>query len=149
MKKVIVESPFSGDGDHLSQLRNVLYTRCCMKDCMTRQEAPYASHLLYTQPWVLDDNEPGERELGILAGFEWRNVADYTVFYIDLGWSKGMEYGLQHCKEARTHSEQRSLPPHRFEEFEERYKQMKAFFHLTPPGDGSVEYLKELSKYLF
>ena len=36
---------------------------------------------------------------GIAAGFAWREVADYTVVYNDLGISKGMEYGIAHAKE--------------------------------------------------
>lgn len=87
---VIVESPFAGDVE-----RNVAYARAAMHDCLLKGEAPYASHLLYTQPGVLDDNHPSERVMGITAGFAWRHKAAYTVFYTDLGMSKGMELALQ------------------------------------------------------
>jgi hypothetical protein len=40
---------------------------------------------------ALDDNNPAERSLGIEAGLAWRLRADSRVFYIDLGWSPGME----------------------------------------------------------
>jgi hypothetical protein len=89
MKKVIIESPYMGDVE-----KNVDYARKCVKDSLTRGEAPIASHLLYTQPGILDDNKPGERKLGIEAGLEWLSVADIHAFYVDLGWSKGMEYAL-------------------------------------------------------
>lgn len=62
-----------------------------MADCLLRGEAPIASHLLYTQPGVLDDDVPNERALGIAAGLAWAKVADARVFYMDLGMSRGMQ----------------------------------------------------------
>lgn len=98
MKRVIIESPYAGDVE-----RNVNYARAAMKDCLHRGEAPYASHLLYTQEGVLDDDIPGERELGINAGLAWGVVADLVVVYDDLGVTKGMMYGIaKHEKEGRT-----------------------------------------------
>ncbi len=44
---------------------------------------------------VLDDDDPEEREQGILAGFAWRDVSDLTVVYGDLGVTKGMRYGIE------------------------------------------------------
>lgn len=93
MKLVIIESPFAGD-----VIRNTEYAQKCMRDCLKRGEAPYASHLLYTQPNCLDDKDPVERKLGIDAGFAWRGCADLTVFYEDLGWSGGMRQGLDDCR---------------------------------------------------
>jgi hypothetical protein len=72
-------------------------------------EAPYASHLLYTQPNVFDDLKPDERKLGIEAGFMWRNVAELTVFYVDYGYSSGMQLGLQDCINKRKPYEIRKL----------------------------------------
>lgn len=85
MIPVILESPYAGDVD-----RNVQYARAAMADCLARGEAPFASHLLYTQPGVLDDAVPAQRELGINAGFAWRELAVRTVVYTDLGFSSGM-----------------------------------------------------------
>lgn len=85
MKLVIVESPYAGDVE-----ANVAYARLALHDCLMRGEAPIASHLLYTQPGVLDDNDPDERDFGIAAGLAWSRKADYAVFYTDRGWSKGM-----------------------------------------------------------
>jgi hypothetical protein len=89
MRRVIIESPYAGNVE-----RNLRYLRACMADCLARGESPFASHGLYTQPGVLDDSVPAERELGIHAGFAWRGVADATVVYLDLGRSRGMEYGI-------------------------------------------------------
>ena len=47
MNIVIVESPFSGETLKETQ-ENIEYARMCMKDCLSRGESPYASHLLYT-----------------------------------------------------------------------------------------------------
>jgi hypothetical protein len=82
---VIIESPYAGDVD-----ANVAYARRAMRDSLDRGEYPIASHLLYTQPGILDDSVPEERALGIAAGLAWRAVADRAVFYVDLGWSTGM-----------------------------------------------------------
>jgi hypothetical protein len=65
-----------------------------MKDCLKRHEAPFASHALYTQPGVLDDNVPDERRLGIGAGLSIGNRMDATVVYTDLGMSEGMRVGI-------------------------------------------------------
>lgn len=85
MKKVIIESPYAGDVEV-----NVRYARKCVKHSLSLGEAPIASHLLYTQEGILDDDKPEERKLGINAGLAWLDEADLHVFYLDLGWSKGM-----------------------------------------------------------
>ena len=101
---VVVESPFAGDVE-----TNVRYARAALRDCLARGEAPYASHLLYTQEGVLDDNVPVEREQGIQAGFAWRQVAQATVVYTDLGISKGMQYGIDDATKRGSPVEYRSL----------------------------------------
>ena len=90
MNLVIIESPYAGDVE-----RNLAYARACMKDSLLRGEAPYASHLLYTQPGILDDRIPAQRNRGILAGFEWGKVAHGTAVYVDLGISEGMQRGIE------------------------------------------------------
>ena len=93
MKRVIVESPYAGNVE-----RNIEYARACFRDCLLRGESPFASHLLYTQPGILDDKISSERDLGIAAGFAWRNVSHVTVVYTDLGVSSGMQFGIDHAK---------------------------------------------------
>lgn len=104
MIKVIIESPYAGDIE-----TNERYARACMKDCLQRGEAPFASHLLYTQEGVLDDTIPEERSLGIDAGLVWGACADKTVVYTNLGTSKGMEYGIANAKRAGREIEYRRL----------------------------------------
>lgn len=90
MQLVVIESPYAGDVK-----RNVTYARRAMADCLARGEAPIASHLLYTQPGVLDDNKPDERALGIKAGLHWAGCANKAVYYMDYGLSSGMEKALE------------------------------------------------------
>jgi hypothetical protein len=104
MKLVILESPFAGDVE-----ANVKYARECVHDSLSRGEAPIASHLLYTQPGVLDDNDPKERQWGIDAGLAWRAVAHGSVVYTDLGVSRGMEYGIAAATKAGIPIEYRTL----------------------------------------
>ncbi len=102
---VIVESPFRGDRD-----ANEAYARAALRDCLLRGDAPLASHLLYTQDGVLDDDEPGERALGIDAGLAWGRVAEATVVYSDLGVSDGMREGMRRAEAEGRPVELRSIP---------------------------------------
>jgi len=104
MKLVILESPYAGDVEN-----NVAYARACMADCLHRGEAPFVSHLLYTQPGVLDDTIPEQRKLGMEAGFEWRRVAELTVVYTDNGISGGMQEGIDRSIEMGIPVEYRSI----------------------------------------
>lgn len=104
MRFVILESPYAGDVE-----RNLRYARACMKDCLARGEAPFASHLLYTQPGVLDDGKPEERALGIRAGLELARRADATVVYVDLGISSGMRAGIASAEALKRPVELRHL----------------------------------------
>lgn len=90
---VILESPYAGDVE-----RNLAYVRECMRWALLHGMAPIASHALYTQPGVLDDNDHEERSLGIAAGLEWRRVANHTVFCARYGWSRGMRAALASAK---------------------------------------------------
>jgi hypothetical protein len=80
-----------------------------MADCLARGEAPYASHLLYRQPGVLDDTKPDERALGMAAGFAWGERADAAVVYTDLGTSGGMVSGIERAQAAGRPVEVRTL----------------------------------------
>ena len=103
-RRVIIESPFAGDID-----TNQAYARAALRDCLLRGEAPLASHLLYTQPGVLDDSNPEERVHGIDAGLAWGCLADATVVYGDLGISTGMRYGIERAEREGRPVEYRQL----------------------------------------
>lgn len=104
----ILESPYSG-----VIWRNELYGRMCMLDSLKRGEAPYASHLLYTQ--CLDDHNPEQRDRGMRAGFAWGEFADLRAFYCDRGFSRGMIEGLKQACLYRQPLAFRSLPEWREE----------------------------------
>ena len=100
MKRVIIESPYAGRGDSnvdrwIDLSHNVKYARRCMADALSRDEAPLASHLLYTQEGILDDDIPEERALGIEAGLVWGECADQVCVYVDRGITKGMVKGVE------------------------------------------------------
>lgn len=86
--RVIVESPFAGGW------KNVLYSRQCVVDSLSRGESPYASHLLYTQKGMLDDKIPEQRHRGIAAANGWLEVADFVAVYCDNGITTGMVIGI-------------------------------------------------------
>lgn len=86
--RVIIESPFAGGW------KNVLYSRQCVLDSLSRGESPYASHLLYTQKGMLDDKNPDERKRGIAAADGWLEVADFVAIYCDNGITTGMAMGI-------------------------------------------------------
>lgn len=104
MRRVILESPYAGDIE-----ANIEYARQCIRDALERGEAPIASHLLYTQPGILRDDDPNERMWGINAGLAWGAVADATVVYTDRGISDGMRQGVERAKHDRRAIEYRVL----------------------------------------
>lgn len=93
MKLVIIESPFAAETPKQAAL-HIAYARAALRDSLMRGEAPFASHLLYTQPSVLDDKDPLQRFVGIEAGLAWGVMADTVAVYEDLGVSPGMRLGI-------------------------------------------------------
>lgn len=87
---VILESPYAGDVD-----RNMRYLSACIQHSLLCAEAPFASHLMYTQ--ALDDGDPRQREIGIKAGLAWGMLAVMVVVYEDLGISSGMQMGIDNA----------------------------------------------------
>lgn len=104
-RTVTIESPYAGD-----IAANETYARAAMRDCLLRGEACFASHLLYTQPGVLDDGCLAQRRLGVEAGLLFAQMTAKTVVYGDLGTSKGMEEGIARAEKAGRPVEYRSLP---------------------------------------
>jgi len=80
-----------------------------VRDSLSRGEAPIASHLLYTQEGILKDEIPEERQWGIDAGLAWKEVAEKHVFYVDYGYSRGMEYAKQYATNNDIPTEERTI----------------------------------------
>ena len=115
-KIVVVESPYNASTrDEIAM--NIIYARACVSDAIHRGEIPLASHLFYTQPGILDDSVPEERQLGIDAGLSVGAIASKTVVYLDRGISRGMEYGIENAKNAGRPVEERKLGENWYDKF--------------------------------
>jgi hypothetical protein len=97
---VIIESPYAGDVE-----RNLKYAKRCLKDSLDRGEAPFASHLLYTQ--VLDDNIVFLEH--VQAGYTIMLSADIVAFYEDYGFSPGMTEAIEIARIASIPTEYRKI----------------------------------------
>lgn len=97
MKLVVIESPYGSDDLSVVQF-NVTYARRCIAHSIFKGEAPIASHLLYTQDGILDDNNPEQRRRGIEAGHAWMHVCDLVAVYADHGITDGMWQGIEFAK---------------------------------------------------
>ena len=98
MKTVCIESPLAGDF-----VRNIAYARAALRYCLEQGVSPYASHLLL--PQVYDDLTPAEREAGIAASHAMGDQCDERWFFVDLGWSSGMERAKASMFSAGQHME--------------------------------------------
>ena len=105
MRRVVLESPYAGD-----VAGNIAYARRCVRDCLMRNEAPLAAHLLYTQDGIFRDDIPAERAIGIAAGHAWISAAEALVVYIDRGITPGMKAAIELALKQDVELECRSLP---------------------------------------
>lgn len=108
MRLVILESPYAADTPEGIKA-NIAYARACVRDSLGHGESPLASHIYLTQPGILRDDIPHERQWGIDAGLAWRGVSEATVVYTDRGISRGMKYGIEAARAAGKPVEYRSL----------------------------------------
>ena len=108
---VVLETPYKGLGTLVEGdiEKNIEYAKKCMRDSFMRGEYPFASHLLYTQKGILDDDIPEERTLGIEAGLSWVKNAEATIVYTDLGISNGMKHGIERAEKDGRLVEYRQL----------------------------------------
>jgi hypothetical protein len=105
-RRVLIESPYAADTPAGIE-ENLAYLRACIRESLLRGEAPWASHLVYTQ--VFDDNIATERTMGIRAGLAWGAAADLTAVYQDGGISRGMQMGIDDAVAAGRPVEYRNL----------------------------------------
>jgi hypothetical protein len=94
-RRVLLETPFTGPTPEI-RARNKRYLEACLRHLLLRGDAPFASHKLYTD--ALDDDVPEERDIGIKAGFVYREVTEVTVVGVDEGISGGMQWGIDQAK---------------------------------------------------
>jgi hypothetical protein len=125
---VVIESPLSGAAfadrfvrrrrglvwlwallERVGRWRNRRYACACMRDCLARGEAPYASHLLFNQGGILDDADSYQRSLGMQSGFAHGRLFDLRAVYVDRGVSGGMLAGITEAQLLGQTVERRSL----------------------------------------
>lgn len=87
MIPVYLESPYAGDFELHTD-----YARRCVRDCLSRGEAPLGSHVLYALSGCLDEST--DREIGIAAGLAWQPLAAAVVVYGDHGITPGMQRSI-------------------------------------------------------
>ncbi|MBE9473077.1 MAG: hypothetical protein IMY75_13370 [Chloroflexi bacterium] len=112
MRRVIIESPYGKTVDGrqagaIEIVRNVTYAQRAMAHSLSLGEAPYLSHLLYTQ--CLDDSDPVQRKQGIAAGRRWGDAAEVCAVYVDYGVTPGMKEGMKHHEQNRIGVAARSI----------------------------------------
>lgn len=113
-KVVLIESPYSAPSQELIQ-RNVEYAYACATDSYaTRGEAPIVPHLLLTQlprGQFVGDEKPvlRGREFALECCRELRKKADLVAFYLDHGWSSGMERAREEALKDGIACEERYL----------------------------------------
>lgn len=103
---VIIESPFRGN-KNFGQEQNSTYARLCLHDSLMRGESPFASHLLYTQ--VLNEQDLGQRTMGMKRAFKWYRHANLMAVYRDHGITQGMRKGIRVAKYYNIKIEFRTL----------------------------------------
>ena len=110
-KYVDVETPYRANTEDATK-KNILYARACVRDCIMKGEVPFASHLFFTQPGILDDTIQAERDRGIRAGkLLIEGLPDIvTVVYTNLGISEGMQIGINRAKTNGRSIDWRTLP---------------------------------------
>jgi hypothetical protein len=106
---VIIESPFR-DADFKEHMLNLKYAQFCVNDSIFSQELPFASHLLYTQSNILNDDNEVERNLGISLNIEMLQRADLVAVYTDRGISDGMLEAIRFCNKNKIKCVYRTLP---------------------------------------
>jgi hypothetical protein len=106
--RVVIESPLNAPTREGIDM-NKEYAKACLRDSLKRGEAPYASHLLFDQPGILDELIEEERMQGMMAGFAWGKMADLIAVYIDRGISNGMRAGIDHYRHHGIPIEMRSI----------------------------------------
>ncbi|WP_311245337.1 MULTISPECIES: hypothetical protein [unclassified Microbacterium] len=109
LTRVAIESPYS-TGSSTGAKYNQLYGRAALRDSLLRGEAPMASHLLYTQTFVLDEADATEQALGVAAGQSWFPLVESIVVYTDRGITPAMQQSIDRAKALGIPVEERSLP---------------------------------------
>ena len=91
MKLIFIASPYAGDIE-----KNIGYAKQACRYVLNEGNAFFCPHLLY--PQILDDNNPGERKIGISLGKEFLVKCDELWAFGD-NISSGMFEEIQFARE--------------------------------------------------
>jgi hypothetical protein len=106
MSLVIIESPLKGSvsssvpnflthaAERVIRERNRHYAFAALRSVLGAGHAPYASHVFFDQPGLLEDSEPEQRRLGMTVGQLWSVAGDCRWSFEDRGVSSGMALGM-------------------------------------------------------
>jgi hypothetical protein len=117
MRIVCLESPFKPSESDIQRYagryspsellrQNLIYARLLLLNSLKLGEAPFASHLLYTQVW---SEREDLRQAGIRSGIEFHNRVDLIVLGVDLGTSTGMKLATDNARLVNTELTTRSI----------------------------------------
>lgn len=104
-RRIVLESPWKATEAYSSEQHRV-YLDHCLTDCRSRWEAPYCSHF----GLMGDDDDELQRQIGIRAGWQWGELAEYVVAYTDFGVTEGMRLSIAHYEKLGKPIEWRKLP---------------------------------------
>lgn len=108
MPLVAIESPWSGMPGGLG--RAELYLRNCIRDCLHRQEVPWASHAMLALTHALYEDDLEQRYEGLEVNHTMiQNYVDYVALYVDHGISRGMLQAEAWAREAGKRVERRYI----------------------------------------
>lgn len=111
MRLVVCESPLKGSppencpaflrplAERVLRERNRHYAMACVREELERGRAPFASHVFFDQPGLLDDANPRHRKLGMDTGQAWSRKGDLRAFFGNRGLSSGMRLGSTMARE--------------------------------------------------
>lgn len=66
------------------------YIRMCIRDCLVREEIPWASHVMFAWTEALYDDDPEQRAEGLAVAKQMSKRCDLIAVYSDLGVTSGM-----------------------------------------------------------
>lgn len=91
---VCIESPFRNPLPEVPLIGELYrdYLHDCLRDSLSRGEAPFAGHAYLTQ--VLGDEDEAERRQGIDCHLAWLSRAEGVAVYLDFGVSTGMQEAM-------------------------------------------------------
>lgn len=97
MKKVFVCSPFrpTGENREAERKQNVERARRACRMAISQGMLPLAPHLYFTQ--ILDDDQPGDRRMGMAMGREWLGEAD-EMWLVGPKVTEGMRQELEYAR---------------------------------------------------